>query len=63
MTKQAIRAEARQLILEQIAAVCYGNDYEKYIENAGDEKIAWEILKEQCDRVAHMFGEKEAWFY
>lgn len=63
MTKKEIRANARQLILEQVACVCYGNRYEEFLEQAGDAEMAQKILKEQCDRIARAFGEEEAWFY
>lgn len=63
MTKKEIRANARALILEQIACVCYGNRYEEFLELSEDAETARKILKEQCDRVARAFGEKEAWFY
>lgn len=63
MKKKEIRANAGQLILEQIACVCYGNRYEEFLEQSGDAETAQQILKEQCDRVARALGEKEAWFY
>ena len=63
MTKREMKARAQEMIMEQIACVGYGNRYEEYIAECGDEAAAWEVLKEQCDRVARLFGEKEAWFY
>ena len=49
--------------MEQIACIGYGNRYEEYIAECGDEATAWAVLKEQCDRIARLFGEEEAWFY
>lgn len=63
MTKREMAAEARELIMEQIACIGYGDRFEEYAAVCGDEATAWEVLKGQCNRIARMLGEKEAWFY
>ena len=62
MTKREMKAGAQELIMEQIACIGYGDRYEEYVAAFGDEAAAWTALKEQCDRVARLFGEKGAWF-
>lgn len=62
-TKTAIKKAAQELIMDKIASVGYGEAYSDFIEDSEDKKMAEKILKEQMDRVAKMFGFKEAWFY
>ena len=54
------KAMARDLLMEQIACVCYGDKYEHYLEEVGDG--AQEILYKEANRVAKFLGQKEAWF-
>ena len=62
MTKTAAKHKAQDLILEQIAKITYGDDYEMFVEEVGDSDEAAKILKSQMDRVAKMFGYAQAWF-
>lgn len=55
------KAMARDLLMEQVACACYGNRYEQYLEEVGDD--AQEILYKEANRIAKLFGEKQAWFY
>lgn len=63
MTKTAAKIKAQDLIMEQIAKIGYDSGYETFKEAVGDSDAAEAIMKEQMDRVAKMFGYKEAWFY
>lgn len=49
--------------MNQIANIGYGSDFEDYCSNFEDRKEAEQILKQQMDRIAKMFGFDEAWFY
>lgn len=62
MTKAMKKVKAQDLIMEQLAKIGYGDDYSDYQELWGDPEEATKILKEQMDRVAKLFGFKEAWF-
>lgn len=45
-----------------MAAVTGSDDFEAFAEEVGDRNMAEAIIKAQMDRVAKMFGYKEAWF-
>lgn len=62
MTKTAAKRKAQDLILEQLAKIGYGDEYEEFVKEVGDPDEAVEILKSQMDRVAKMFGYAQAWF-
>ena len=62
MTKAEKKKIAQNLIMDQIAKIGYGDDYEEFRTEIGDDEEAVTILKEQMDRVAKMFGFREAWF-
>lgn len=61
-TKKELKLEAQDLIMEQIAIIGYGDRYEAFAENFDSEEEASLFLKTQMDRVAKLFGYKEAWF-
>ena len=52
--------KAQDLIMDQIAIIGYGERYEEYKKQVGEDADA--VLQAQMDRVAKMFGFKEAWF-
>lgn len=54
MTKTEQKRLAQDLIIG------YGDRFEEFKQQVGDD--ADEILKSQMDRVAKMFGFKEAWY-
>ena len=62
MTKAEIKKAAQDLIVEHMAAIGYSMDYDNFVEKVGDRDLAEKIMKSQMDRVAKMFGYKEAWF-
>lgn len=64
MTKAQAKRKAQDLILEQLAKIGYGDEYEDFIQEVSPDNPdeAVEILKSQMDRVAKMFGYGEAWF-
>lgn len=62
MTKTAAKRKAQDLILDQLAKIGYGDEYEEFKAEIGDHEEAEAILKSQMDRVAKMFGYAEAWF-
>ncbi len=63
MTKTEKKRLAQDLIMEQIAKIGYGSDYENYKDRIGDDEEATKILFEQMERVAKLLGFKGAWFY
>lgn len=62
MTNTEKKQKAQDLIMEQISIIGYGQNYADYVSEIGDEEAADKILKQQMDRIAKMFGFKEAWF-
>lgn len=62
MTAQDKKLKAQDLILSQLAIIGYGDRFNKYIKEIGDEEEATEVLKKQMDRIAKMFGYSESWF-
>lgn len=62
MNKTQKKQLAQDLILHQLSVVGYGNDYEEFVKEIGSQTEADHILKQQMDRIAKMFGYKEAWF-
>ena len=60
MTKTEQKKLAQDLIMDQIAIIGYGERYEEYKKQVGEDADA--VLQAQMDRVAKMFGFKEAWF-
>lgn len=62
MTKTAAKNKAQDLIMEQIAKIGYGDEYESFKAEVGNPEEAEKILKSQMDRVARMFGYSQAWF-
>lgn len=60
MTKTEQKKLAQDLIMGQIAIIGYGERYEEFKQQVGDDADA--ILKAQMDRVAKIFGFNEAWF-
>ena len=62
-TKTELKKSAQDLIVNQMAGICSFDEYESFAELCGgDDDVAQKILKDQMDRVARMFGYKEAWF-
>lgn len=62
MTIKEKKQKAQDLILHQISSIGYGDSYEEFVSEIGSQFEADRILKQQMDRVAKMFGYKEAWF-
>lgn len=62
MTNTEKKQKAQDLIMQQISIIGYGESYNDFVKEIGDEEEADKILKQQMDRVAKMFGYKEAWF-
>lgn len=63
MTKKEQKISAQDLIMEQLATIGYGTQYEGYCDDFESVEEANECLKKQMDRIAKMFGYKESWFY
>lgn len=63
LTKTDKKALAQELIMNQIAKIGYGGEYEEFLEEIGDDAEATKILHDQMDRVARMFGFKKAWTF
>lgn len=62
MTVKEKKQKAQDLILHQMSIIGYGGDYDEFVKEIGSQTEADKILKQQMDRVAKMFGYKEAWF-
>ena len=62
MTKSAAKKLARELIIYQISMIGYGERYEEFLKKFDDMHDGEQILKAEMDRVAHLFGMKEAYF-
>lgn len=63
MTKKEQKQRAQDLIMDQLAKIGYGSEYEEYSALFESQEEADAVMKSQMDRVAKMFGFKEAWFY
>lgn len=63
MTKKEQKIKAQDLIMNHIANIGYGSDYEEFSSLFGSQEEADEVMKTQMDRVAKLFGYKSAWFY
>lgn len=62
MTKTEKKIKAQVLIMQQLAKIGYGYDWEEFVSDIGDEDEAHEIVMKQMNRVAKMFGYQAAWF-
>lgn len=62
LTPKQLKQKAQDLLMEQIAKVGIGGDYDEFVKFCGDEDLAIVLLKKQMDRIAKMFGYKGAWF-
>ena len=51
---------AQDLIMDQISIIGYGDRYEKFVKEIGEE--ADQILFKQMNRDAKLFGYEKAWF-
>ncbi|MBR2555145.1 MAG: hypothetical protein IKE94_09820 [Aeriscardovia sp.] len=60
MTKKEKKQKAQNLILHQISIIGYGDSFEEYMKEVGED--GQEILSQQMDRIAKMFGYDRAWF-
>ncbi len=60
MTKKEKKQKAQDLILHQISIIGYGDSFEEYMKEVGED--GQEILSQQMDRIAKMFGYDRAWF-
>ena len=62
MTKKEKKYLAQDLLMRQIASVGYGEKYNEFVKKIGSQTEADEILMEQMNRVAKIFGYDHAWF-
>lgn len=62
MNKTEMKKAAQDVLVQHMAAVAGSDDFEAFAEEVGDRNMAEAIIKAQMDRVAKMFGYKEAWF-
>lgn len=62
MTKTEQKQKAQDLILQQISIIGYGDSYEEFVNEIGNQEEADKILKAQMDRIAKIFGYQQAWF-
>ena len=62
MTRTEAKRRAQDLIMEQLACIGYGDRYEQFCNDLGQEE-ADRVMKAQMDRVAKLMGYEEAWFY
>ena len=62
MRKAEKKQKAQDLIMQQISIIGYGNNYEDFVKEIGNQEEADKVLKEQMDRIAKIFGYTESWF-
>ena len=62
MTEKEKKIKAQDLIMNQISIIGYGENFDNYVSEIGDPEEANKILQKQMDRVAKLFGFKNAWF-
>lgn len=62
LTKTEAKMLARELIIRHLSKIGYGEEYEAFLEKFDDMHDGEQILKAEMDRVAHLFGMKEAYF-
>ena len=60
MTKREKKQKAQDLIMQQLSIIGYGDNFQEYMNEVGED--GEQILKEQMDRIAKMFGFTGAWF-
>ena len=63
LTVREKKSMAQELIMNHLAAVCYGNAYDNFVLECGGQEKADEIMISQMNRVAKLFGYEKAWFY
>lgn len=63
MTAKEKKRKAQDLIMEQIANIGYGSDYEEFSGLFESQEEADKVMKAQMDRVAKIMGYEQAWFY
>ena len=62
MTKKEKKQLAQYLLMQQISIVGYGSDYEEFVKKLGSQEEADKVMFEQMNRIAKLFGYKNAWF-
>ena len=62
ITKNDKKKLAQDLIMRQIAIIGYGDRYNDFVDVCGSQTEADEIMMEQMNRIAKMFGYEGAWF-
>ena len=63
MTKQEMKVKAQDLLMAQISTVGYCDAFEAFIEQCGgNPNVAEEIMMGQMNRIAKLFGYKNAWW-
>lgn len=69
MTRTEQKKQAQELIMNQLAKIGYGQDYDDFVrdcfgdlsEHSLEEANA--LLSIQMDRIAKLFGYEKSWFY
>ena len=62
VSKSDAKKMARELIMKQISTIGYGSGYEDFLAKFEDIHEGESVLKSEMDRVARLFGMKEAYF-
>ena len=64
VNKTQAKHKAQDLIMSHIARICYEDEYEDFVKEVanGENERADAVLMEQMNRIAKLFGYKEAWF-
>ncbi len=62
LTKTEKKKLAQDIIMKQLAIIGYGDRYEEFVNQVGNQEEADEIMLEQMNRIAKMFGYEGAWF-
>ena len=61
-TKKKLKQQAREMLMQQIANIAYGDKYDEFISYCGSIEKADEIMIKEMDRLAKQLGYESAWF-
>lgn len=61
-TKKELKQQARDMLMQQIANIGYGDEYDEFISHCGSIEKANEIMIKEMDRLAKLLGYDSAWF-
>ena len=63
MTKKERKQLAQTLIMNQLAKIGYGSEYDEFLAEFDSDEEGQRVLFEQMNRVAKLMGYQTAWLY